>query len=78
MYSKNEAILDFKEKHKMTKKKNKKNNIEAGDLFFQKVETDQPSSRDLIQPLYTTLNLCLMMKTKIKLITIMKQRRVLF
>ena len=43
MYSKNEAILDFKKKHKMTKniyiyfffQK-----IEPGDFFSQKVETD--------------------------------------
>ena len=36
MYSKNEAILDFKKKHKMTKKKIFQNfqKIEPGDFFF--------------------------------------------
>ena len=31
MYSKNEALFDFKKKHKMTKKK-----IEPDDFFFRK------------------------------------------
>ena len=52
MYSKNESILDFKKKkHKMTKKQffffKKLNQVN----FFQKVETDQPASRVLIQPI---------------------------
>ena len=61
MYSKNEAILDFKKKKKKKYKMTKKKKfffpkIELGDFFFfQKVETDQhDASRLSIQPIYTT------------------------
>ena len=54
MYSKNEAIFDFK-KNKKTQNDGKKKTfffqkIEPG-YFFQKVETDQPASRVPIQPI---------------------------
>ena len=53
MYSKNEAILDFKKKkeHKMTNKKKKKKKKMNQLNFFQNVETDQPASRLRIQPI---------------------------
>ena len=54
MHSKNEAILDFKKKYKMTKKNffsKKMNQV----IFFQKEETDHPALRVTIQPALTTV-----------------------
>ena len=53
MYSKNEAMLDFKKKIQ-----NEKKNFFFQKLiqviFFQKVETDHPASLLSIQPIYIT------------------------
>ena len=56
MYSKNEAILNFKNKTQTDEKRFMFffQKIEPGDFFYQKVETDQPMERVLIQPISTT------------------------
>ena len=49
MYSKNEAILDFKKKTQNDGGKKSKKLNQVIFFFFQKVETDQPASRLRIQ-----------------------------